>query len=93
MLWQERKLAHTRKTDCTADVKTIFTYSVERDSETGEKVAGHWCSVCRYVFALYLVFTTYSSVLISKESWATRRNTPFSRAMSQVAVHIFRGMQ
>jgi len=44
-----------QKDERTADIHTIFTKGTyQTNPETGTKLAGHYCLVCRYVFSPYL---------------------------------------
>lgn len=44
------------KSDRTADIRTIFTPGEVTNAVTKKKEKGHWCSVCKCVAVLTVLF-------------------------------------
>ena len=74
------------KEERTADIRTIFMKTTEYvHPDTGKKLAGHYCVVCRYVFIPS--FDTFGNILLRHKG---QKPYFFSGGVSSLRTHIAR---
>ena len=76
------------KEDRTADIRTIFLKTTEyAHPDTGKKLTGHYCLVCRYVLILGL--NAFCNILL-RDKGVRRTAYFFSGGVSTLRTHISR---
>jgi hypothetical protein len=76
------------KEERNADVRTIFKKVAEYiHLDTGKKLTGHYCLICKYVFSLWLV--AFHNIL-ARDKGVSQKVYFFAGGVSSLCTHIAR---
>jgi hypothetical protein len=81
----------TRKTDRTADLRTIYTEELGRiNKDTGIPEDGWWCNICRYVELDVVLFSlsVYTHTLLTRDAGLPARQSFLRGNISTRRTHI-----